>query len=147
VYSPTWFAKLVVAVMKEYAVLTNRKRAIIALVHSVFFLLVAAVQLNSANIGPIWIRIHTATAAAIALASIYAIVTTVLLILTGVSRCSIERLYFGFCSTSAAVGLLRALFGDPPMHAAAVLRVLMLGLGVGTGFLILREHTEPEIAE
>lgn len=129
--------------MPDYAILTNRKRAIIALVHSVFFLLVALVQAISPPMQPVWIHIHSAFAPTIALLSIYVIVTTVLLILTWFSRCALERLYFAFCSTSAAAGLFRILFGDPPLHLAGVIRVLMLGLAVFTGFVILREHSEP----
>ena len=129
--------------MTDYAILTNRKRAIIALVHSVFFLLVALVQATSAPMPPLWIHIRTAFAATIALLAIYLIVTTVLLILTGFSRCSLERLYFAFCSTSASAGLFRILFGDPPFHLAGIVRVLMLGLAVFTGLVILREHSEP----
>lgn len=129
--------------MPDYAILTNRKRAIIALVHSVFFLLIALVQAASAPMQPIGIRIHTAFAATVALLAIYFVVTTVLLILTCSSRCSLERLYFAFCSTSASAGLFRILFGDPPFHLAGVVRVLMLGLAVFTGFVILREHSEP----
>jgi hypothetical protein len=126
--------------MPGYAILTNRKRAIIALVHSVFFLLLALVQSMSAPMTPLWIHIHSAFAAAIALLAIYFIVTTVLLILAWYSRCAVERLYFAFCSTSAAAGLFRILFGDPPLHLAGVVRVLMLGLAVFTGFVILKEH-------
>ena len=126
--------------MPDYAILTNRKRAIIALVHSVFFLLVALIQAVSAPMPPIWIHIHSAFGASIALLAIYVIVTTVLLILTWFSRCAIERLYFAFCSTSAAAGLFRILFGDPPLHLAGVVRVLMLGLAVFTGFVILKEY-------
>lgn len=129
--------------MPNYAILTNRKRAIIALVHSVFFLLVALVQAASAPMQPVWIHIHTAFGATIALLSIYAIVTTVLLILTWYSRCALERLYFAFCTTSASAGLFRILFGDPPFHLAGIVRVLMLGLAVLTGFVILREQSEP----
>lgn len=133
--------------MNEFAILTNRKRAIIALVHSVVFLLIAVAGVASARIAPIWVRIHTAFGAAVAMLAIYSIVTTILLILTFVSRCSIERAYFGFCSTSAGVGFLRALFGDPPLHAAQIMRVLMLACAVCIGFIILREHSEPEFAE
>src|SRR5512146_2851394 len=129
--------------MPDYAILTNRKRAIIALVHSVFFLLVALIQAASAPMQPVWIHIHTTFTATVALLTIYIIVTTVLLILTWFSRCARERLYFAFCSTSAAAGLFRILFGDPPFHLAGIIRILMLGLAVFTGLIILREHSEP----
>jgi hypothetical protein len=133
--------------MNEYAVLTNRKRAIIALVHSIFFLLVALMSAASPRMLPIWTRIHTAFASSIAMLTIYAIVTTILLILTKVSRCSLERLYFGFCSTSAGAGLLRVVLGDPPLHLAALVRVAMLSCAVFTGLVILREHSQPQLAE
>ncbi|HEU5399877.1 MAG TPA: hypothetical protein VFU86_00895 [Terriglobales bacterium] len=129
--------------MSDYFILTNRKRAIIALVHSVFFLLVALIQTASAPMQPVWIHIHTAFGATIALLTIYLIVTAVLLVLTWFSCCSLERLYFAFCSASASAGLFRILFGDPPLHIAGIARVLMLGLAVFTGFVILREHSEP----
>jgi hypothetical protein len=133
--------------MNEYAVLTNRKRAIIALIHSVFFLMIALMGMASPRMQALSIRIHTAFAAVIAMLAIYAIVTTILLILTKVSRCSLERLYFGFCSTSAGVGLLRVVLGDPPLHLAVLTRVVMLSCAVFIGFVILREHSRPELAE
>jgi hypothetical protein len=133
--------------MNEYAVLTNRKRAIIALIHSVFFLLVALMGFASAPALPFSVRIHTAFGAAVAMLAIYATVTIVLLILTGFSRCSLERLYFGFCSTSAGVGLLRILFGDPPLHLAVLVRVAMLSFAVFTGLVILREHSQPIVVD
>ena len=133
--------------MQEFAVLTNRKRAIIALIHSVFFLLLAILQLRSERIPAIWYRIHGHFGSAVALFMIYLIVTSILFWLTGISRSSIERFYFGFCSVSAGTGLLRAIFGDISMHAAPFVRVLMLGCAVVTGFLILKLHSEPELAE
>jgi hypothetical protein len=127
--------------MPRYSILTNRKRAIIALVHSVFFLLLAIAQLPS-YMPPARIHIHMAYVATVALLTIYFIVTAILLVLTWFSCCSLERLYFAFCSTSASAGLFRILFGDPPLHLAGIVRVLMLGLAVITGFVILREHAE-----
>jgi hypothetical protein len=126
--------------MPYYAILSNRKRAIIALVHSVFFLLVALVQVPS-YMPPVRVHIHTAFGTTVALLTIYLIVTAFLLVLTWFSRCSLERLYFVFCSTSASAGLFRILFGDPPLHLAGIIRVLMLGLAVFAGFGILREHS------
>ncbi|MGE5109936.1 MAG: hypothetical protein ACM3JB_03690 [Acidobacteriaceae bacterium] len=127
--------------MPEYAILTNRKRAIIALVHSVFFLLVAMIQLASTPMLPIRIRIHSAFGSAMALLAIYLIVTAVLLILASYSRCSLERLYFALCGTSAGAGLFRAVFGDLPLHLAGIVRVLMLGFAIFAGLAILREHS------
>jgi len=133
--------------MNEYAVLTNRKRAIIALIHSVFFLLVALMGFASQRMQPVSIRIHTAFAPAVAMLAIYTIVTSILLVLTKVSRCWLERFYFAFCSTSAGVGLLRVVLGDPPMHLAVLVRVAMLSCAVVTGLVVLREHSQPQLAE
>lgn len=132
--------------MNSYAILTNRKRAIIALIHSVVFLFIASRGMTSAPFTPIWS--HAAgLAAPLIMLSIYLIVSTILWILTRVSRCFLERLYFGFCSLSASIGLLRSIFGDPPLHLAIIFRVLLLSCAVATGFVILREHSEPELAD
>ncbi len=134
-------------VVNEFAILTNRKRTIIALVHSIFFFALAAVMAASPRIGPLWTRIHSAPGSAIAQLLIYLIVSTILIVLTKVSICRMERLYFGCCATSASVGFFRALVGDPPLHAAHIVRVAMLAIAVVIGFMILREHAEPELAE
>ncbi len=133
--------------MNSYAILTNRKRAIIALIHSVVFLLIAARGASSPPLQPIWLHLHDGVTSGLIMLIIYLIVSSILWILTRISRCFLERLYFGFCSLSASVGLLRSVFGDPPMHLAIVLRVLLLSCAVITGFVILREHSEPELAE
>lgn len=133
--------------MNEYAILTNRKRAIIALIHSVAFLLIAARGATARPLSPIWLHLHDGMTASLAMLLIYLIVSSVLWWLTSISRCPIERLYFGFCSSSATVGALRYLFGDPPMHLAVVLRVLLLSCAVVTGLFIMREHSEPELAD
>ncbi len=133
--------------MNDFAILTNRKRTIIALIHSVFFFLLAAVTSTSPRIGPFWNRVHSHPGSAIAMVVVYLIVSTILIVLTLYSRGLLERLYFGFCSTSATVGFFRALVGDPPFHAAQIVRVGMLALAVVVGFIVLREHAEPELAE
>ena len=71
---------------------------------------------------------------------IYLIVSAVLITLARVSRCTRERLYFLFCASSATIGLLRYLFGDPTVTLGLYLRVLMLTCAVITGFAILRGH-------
>lgn len=132
--------------MNSYAILTNRKRAIIALIHSVVFLFIATRGMTSPPLTPIWI--HAAgLATSLIMLIIYLIVSTILWWLTRISRCFLERLYFGFCSLSASIGLLRSLFGDPPLHLAIIFRVLLLSCAVITGFVILREHSEPELAD
>ncbi len=123
----------------DFAIINNRKRAIIALIHSVFFLGVAALQLAISHAAPYSLRGEKAVAGSILL-GIYVIVTTVLVILLRYSRCARERLYFAFCAASAAFGLVRILLGDPVLHAN-VLRVLLLFCAVMLGTGILRTHS------
>jgi len=127
--------------MDRFAIINNRKRAIIALIHSVFFLGVAAVQLGISHAAPFSLRSEK-VAGGIALLTIYLIVTTVLLVLLRFSRCTKERLYFAFCSASAGFGLLRIWLGDPVLHAN-ILRVLLLFCAVVIGTGILRTHSAP----
>ena len=127
--------------MDRFAIINNRKRAIIALIHSVFFLGVAALQLAISHAAPFSLRGGKA-AGGIALLTIYVIVTTVLLILLGFSRCTKERLYFALCAASAGFGLIRIWLGDPVLHAN-VLRVLLLFCAVVIGSGILRTHSAP----
>ena len=133
--------------MNSYAVLTNRKRVIIALVHSVVFLLLAARGATSPPLSPIWLQLHDGVTGGLILLVIYLIVSSILWALTYYSRCFLERLYFGFCSLSATTGLLRSIFGDPPMHLAALLRVMLLSCAVITGFVILKEHSQLEMVD
>src|SRR5271157_6645008 len=131
--------------MDRFAIITNRKRAIIALIHSVFFLGVAGTQLAISR--AVAFSIHgEKVAGGIILLAVYVIVTTVLLILLRFSHCAKERLYFAFCAASASFGLVRILLGDPVLHAN-VLRVLLLGGAVLTGTIILCEHSEKAVAE
>jgi hypothetical protein len=125
--------------MDRFAIINNRKRAIIALVHSVFFLGVAGVQLAISHAEPLASRTGKMTGG-ILLLTIYVIVTTVLLILLGFSRCTREKLYFALCAASAGFGLVRIWLGDPVLHAN-VLRVLLLFCAVIIGTGILRRHS------
>jgi hypothetical protein len=127
--------------MDSFSIITNRKRAIIALVHSVFFLGVAGLQLAVSHATAFSVHADKA-AGGIVLLAIYAIVTTVLLVLLRVSDCTKEKLYFAFCAASAAFGLLRIVLGDPVLHAN-VLRVLLLACAVLMGTIILRIHRTP----
>ena len=125
--------------MDRFAIINNRKRAIIALIHSVFFLGVAAVQLAISHASAF--STHGANAkAAIVLLAIYVVVTTVLLVLLRFSACAREKLYFALCAASAAFGLVRILLGDPVLHAN-VMRVVLLLCAVVLGTVILRSHT------
>jgi len=131
--------------MDSFAIITNRKRAIIALVHSVFFLGIAGVQLAMSH--AVAFSIHgQKTTGRLVLLAIYIGVTTLLLALLLASHCAKERLYFAFCAAGAGFGLVRILLGDPVLHAN-VLRVLLLGCAVLTGTTILRKHSESTAAD
>jgi len=132
--------------MDRFAIINNRKRAIIALIHSVFFLGVAAVQLAISRALPFSAR-GTGARAAMILLGVYVVVTTVLLVLLWFSRCTRERLYFALCAGSAGFGLVRIWLGDPVLHAN-ILRVLLLSCAVVVGTGILRTHSaDPAAAE
>ena len=122
--------------MHRYVILTNRKRAIVALVHSVAFLVFALYGLVSL-VRPL----GTASPnSAWTLAGVYVAVTAALAVLAVISGNWRERLYFAFCATSASFGLLRQILGDPPLHFAVYVRIAMLGCAVATGSGIVRTH-------
>jgi len=129
--------------MNGFRILNSRKRAIIALVHSIAFGLLAGYQLAS-NYHPS--ALLTAASGHLVgpaiLTFIYFTVTSVLVWLAVISRSASEKLYFAFCATSAGVGLLRGLFGDPTLYAGNLTRVFLLGCAVITGVFILRLHSE-----
>jgi hypothetical protein len=131
--------------MDRFAIINNRKRAIIALVHSVFFLGVAGVQLAISHATAFSLHKEKVLGGAILL-GIYVIVTTVLLVLLAYSHCAKEKLYFALCAASAGFGLVRILLGDPVLHAN-VLRVLLLLCAVIIGTAILRTHSQATVAE
>jgi len=120
--------------MRGAFLLTTRKRVIVALAHSVAFLFIAFLGFHSTA--------HPWSAAAPAslwaLPGVYLIVSAILAALTALSGAFLERLYFGFCATSAAFGLGRQILGDPPMHAAVYVRVTMLSFAILTGVIMLR---------
>lgn len=125
--------------MESFSILNNRKRAIVALVHSVVFLVVAGIQAAVSHAEPLAIHGSNATSGLILL-TIYVIVTTVLLLLLTASECKKERLYFALCAGSASFGLVRIVMGDQVLHVN-LLRVLLLGCAVLVGILILRTHS------
>lgn len=129
--------------MESYAILTNRKRAIIALVHSIVFLGIALIGLPSRPKAGLLYPHQVFSAGNLAIFCVYLIVTGVLSILTRYSRCLRERAYFAFCSASAGIGLVRAVFGDPIAHVGPIARVLLLGTAVMIGFAILSFHSQP----
>jgi hypothetical protein len=125
--------------MSRYVILSSRKRAIIALIHTVVFLVVAVIT------GMIRVQsLHKGSSkAAWAVAGIYVLVTAALLILTALSGRMIERLYFACCTTSAAFGLARQIFGDEQINVAVYVRVIILACAVVVGVVILRGHRHP----
>ena len=133
--------------MDEFSILTNRKRALVALVHSIVFLVIAS-----------WQMVLARPAAGISLASpansarstwllcgIFTLVSGILVWLLVVSRGWIEKLYFGLCSVSACSGLLRTAAGDSTFHVGLYIRVIMLMLAVVVGFLIVRAHSNRRV--
>src|SRR3954452_179790 len=129
--------------MNSYGILNSRKRAIIALMHTIVFSALAFYQLVT-NQHPVGLLLASRgrLGGPIALTTIYLIVTVVLLILWRYARCAVERIYFSLCATSAAIGLLRAVAGDATGYTELAMRFLLLGCAVITGTLILRNHTQ-----
>ena len=134
--------------MGEFSILTNRKRAIVALVHSIVFLLIASRQMIASNTAAgVWVAsVSTGTWV---LCGIFTIVSSILLWLFVISRGRMEKLYFGLCTVSATSGLLRTAFGDQAFHAGLYIRVVMLVSAVLVGLVILRAHSrlQPEYVE
>jgi len=134
--------------MGEFSILTNRKRAMVALVHSVIFLLIATRQMIAANpASGIWVA--SVSAGTWVLCGIFTIVSSILMWLFLISRGRMEKIYFGLCTVSATSGLLRTTFGDQAFHAGLYIRVVMLVSAVLVGLLIVRVHTrvQPEYVE
>lgn len=128
--------------MKSFSILNSRKRAVIALVHSVFFLALAGIQAAVSHADPLSLHGSRVTPG-LALLGIYLVVTTVLLLLLRASDCVHEKLYFALCTASASFGLLRIVYGDQVLHVNAM-RVLFLACAVFVGWLILRAHSLPQ---
>jgi hypothetical protein len=127
--------------MTGFGILTNRKRALIALVHSIVFLGIALHGFASPKAGII--QPGLVATADIILIFIYLIVASILAWLVAISRCLLERLYFVLCTGSASFGLLRTIFGDAALPAAQYLRVIMLTSAIVVGTLILRSFSRP----
>jgi hypothetical protein len=127
--------------MNEFGILTNRKRALIALAHSLVFLGIAMHGFTSPKAG-VLLQGFSATADII-LIMIYLVVASILAWLVSVSRCAKERVYFALCASSATFGLLRTIFGDAALPAAQYLRVIMLTSAVVLGAWIFRSFSRP----
>jgi len=127
--------------MRDFAILTNRKRALIALAHSIVFFGIALHGFASPRAAA---SLHGSGApVSIVLLLIYLTVASILSWLVIISRCMAERIYFTFCASSATFGLLRTLFGDAALPAAQYLRVLMLTCAVLLGMWIFVSFPRP----
>jgi hypothetical protein len=122
--------------MDRFFLLTNRKRAIVALVHTVAFLGIAAAT-AALTVRPLG---AASPRSAWALAAIYFAVSAILAVLCGLSPDLRERLYFGLCAASAAAGFARQVVGDPRLHAAVYARPAMLAGAIAMGLVIVRAH-------
>ena len=134
--------------MRDFSILTNRKRAIVALVHSIVFLLIAFRQMIAATpAAGIWMPATVPTGTWV-LCGVFTVVSAILLWLFVISRGWIEKLYFGMCTVSASSGLLRTALGDQAFHAGLYIRVVMLTSAMLVGLFIVRLHSvAPAIPE
>jgi hypothetical protein len=121
--------------MNGLGVLTNRKRAIIALIHSIVFLGIAVHGFAAPKHG---ILQGSRSVGDFVLIAIYLIVASILGWLVTLSRGIRERMYFLLCAGSATSGLLRTVSGDLAIPAAQYLRVVFLSSAVLLGVLIVR---------
>jgi hypothetical protein len=122
--------------MTGFAVLTNRKRALIALAHSLVFLGIAVHGFAAPRSA---LALHAPGAVSgMILVGIYLIVASILAWLVSISRCAVERLYFALCASSATFGLLRTILGDAALPVAQYGRVVMLTSAVVVGVWIFR---------
>ncbi len=117
-------------------ILTNRKRTVVALAHTVVFLMLA-VRGAFTVVAPLH---RNSPVSAWVMPAVYFAVAAVLFVLAAMSRGQRERLYFACCTTSAAFGFLRQCLGDSRMHPAGYIRVAMLVSALFVGLSILRQH-------
>jgi hypothetical protein len=127
--------------MNDFGVLTNRKRALIALIHSLAFLGIAMHGFASPKAGVL--LPGSGATGDFVLIGIYLVVASILAWLVSIARCAKERVYFALCASSATFGLLRTIFGDASIPAAQYLRVIMLTSAVMVGGWIFRCFSRP----
>jgi len=130
--------------MNDFGVLTNRKRAFIALIHSVVFLGIASHGFLSTKAG---ILNGSRATGDFVLIGIYLVVASILAWLVSISRCTRERVYFTLCVGSATFGLLRTIFGDATLPVAQYLRVILLSSAVVVGTLIVRSFSRGAVEQ
>ena len=129
------------SIMPVFAILTNRKRGLVALIHAVAFLGLAVRDFAvSSRLSGILAATPGMTRSLV-FAIVYLIVSSVLAYLLIISKCAAEQVYFAFCTASASTGLIRAIAGDSTFPAGQYLRMGLLGCAVLTGILIVRAHS------
>ena len=126
--------------MNDFGVLNSRKRAFIALIHSIVFWGIAVHGFASMKAG---VLRGSGAIGDFILIAIYLIVASILAWLVRLSLCLRERAYFALCASSATFGLLRTIFGDIVLPAAQYMRVIMLSSAVAVGLLIVRALSRP----
>jgi hypothetical protein len=127
--------------MGGFSILTNRRRAVVALAHSVVFLLVAFRQAIAARpAAGLWLP-STVSRGTWILCGIFVVVSSILLWLLLISRGWMEKFYFALCTVSATSGLLRTAAGDRAFHVGLYIRVVMLASAVLVGMLIVCSHS------
>jgi hypothetical protein len=122
--------------MDQFEILTNRKRALIALIHVLVFLGIALRGLASPK--PAFSLHAPSFASGVVFLLIYLTVTSVLTWLVSIARGAKERAYFALCAGSAALGFFRTWFGDVALPPAQPLRVLLLFSAALMGMWIFR---------
>jgi hypothetical protein len=127
--------------MNDFGVLTNRKRALIALLHSLVFLGIAMHGFAAPKAGVL--LPGSGATGDFVLIGIYLVVASILAWLVSIAGCAKERVYFALCASSATFGLLRTIVGDASIPAAQYLRVIMLTSAVMVGGWILRCFSQP----
>jgi len=128
--------------MNGFAILNSRKRGIIALIHSVAFLILATWQMVGGTPARGMLgEIHPSVGTDI-VCGIYVVVSSILLWLFAISRGWMERAYFLLCTVSASSGLLRTILGDQSFFSARYIRVVMLTAAVVVGMAIVRGHSQ-----
>jgi len=131
--------------MPAFAILSNRKRAMVALIHTAAFLGLAVRDfVVSARLSGI-LAASTGTTRSRIFAVVYLIVCAILAYLLIISRCAAEQVYFAFCTASAGTGVVRALAGDAAFPSGQYVRMALLGCAVLAGVVILKVHSSPTI--
>ena len=129
----------------DFAILNSRKRALIALLHTVVFLTIALLGFTSRK--PAASLHGPGRKVAIFTLVLYGVVVSILTLLAWFARCAKERIYFALCAAGASFGFVRTLLGDPAIPAAQYLRVLMLACAVAVGIWIFRGHAEDPLLD